>query len=515
MTEVELKFRIDPTRLRTLRARLRALDGIEAAPRRQTLRSVYYDTEAGTLRAAGIALRLRREGRRWLQTVKRRASNHGGLQSAEEVETPAAAGKLALTALPPRVRTEIEELIAGHRLQPVFETAMQRTHATVALNGHARAEIAIDEGEIIAGERRAPFCELELELIEGPLGALYGLTRTLLPAGGLDFSRRSKAARGWALSETGHAVAPIAPRNATAVGLAPGQSSETAARDVLRDAFGQIAANVETVRKSDDPEGPHQLRVGLRRLRSAFAAFAPAIGSGATPSLNAEARWLGAEVGRLRDLDVAKADLVDPEARAHPEIPGFARLSELLEAEAAATRAELRETLEADRTQSFLLALGEFIETRGWLDRDDHDQTARLARPVEALAIEALDKRWRAVRKRARRIADLNIEARHDLRKELKKLRYALEFFTPVLPTKRAVVFVKRLKRLQQVFGDLNDLAMAEELFASPEAPGAADPAVQRAVGYLLGARSVQAEAAWTHARGLYRELEATPLPWH
>src|SRR5262249_49849242 len=98
----------------------------------------------------------------------------------------------------------------------------------------------------------------------------------------------------------------------------------------------QIADNVRVVRMIDDAEGPHQLRVGLRRLRSAFSTFAPALRSGETVRLNAEARWLGQEVGRLRDLDVLALDIVTREANAHPDEPGFAVIAEALKSGASA-----------------------------------------------------------------------------------------------------------------------------------------------------------------------------------
>ena len=174
----------------------------------------------------------------------------------------------------------------------------------------------------------------------------------------------------------------------------------------------------------------------------------------------------------------------------------------------------MRETLAEERCQSFLIDLARFIETRGWLVAEDFSQTSRLAAEVPGIAVAALDKRWKSVRRHARDIDHLDIPARHELRKELKKMRYAVEFFGPLWPQKKVKAFVQRLKALQQVFGDLYDAAMGEGLLMAPDAPGASDPAAQRAAGWLLGTRMTRAEADWHHARGLWHDLKALGPFW-
>ena len=223
---------------------------------------------------------------------------------------------------------------------------------------------------------------------------------------------------------------------------------------------------------------------------------------------------MGQEVGALRDLDVALEDVVGKAFEAHPTEAGFAVLSELIEKQAAKVRAELRQTLEGRRAQAFVFALARYIECRGWLAPEDLDQTARLAMPVKDLARASLARAWKRCAKRARGVEALSIDARHDLRKALKALRYAAEFLGPLFPETQVKPFLKRLKRLQTIFGDLNDLAMAEALFTGPAAIGAKDPDAQRAVGYLLGASSVRAEIAWDDAARLWKALAAEKPFW-
>ena len=375
-------------------------------------------------------------------------------------------------------------------------------------------EMAVDIGEIAAGPSTAAFTELEFELKSGRVRALFDLAEQLMPEGGLNFSRLSKGERGYLLAVSDVIEPTLAPRKASAVRLDKKLTSEQAAQAVLRESFAQVAHNLEVVRSLDDSGGPHQLRVGLRRLRSALTVFASALDSPETERLAAEGRWMGQEVGALRDLDVALEDVVGKAFEAHPTEAGFAVLSELIEKQAAKVRAELRQTLEGRRAQAFVFALARYIECRGWLAPEDLDQTARLAMPVKDLARASLARAWKRCAKRARGVEALSIDARHDLRKALKALRYAAEFLGPLFPETQVKPFLKRLKRLQTIFGDLNDLAMAEALFTGPAAIGAKDPDAQRAVGYLLGASSVRAEIAWDDAARLWKALAAEKPFW-
>jgi inorganic triphosphatase YgiF len=515
MPEIELKFLVDERATRQLRAKLRQMDLPTTPTRTKSLRSIYFDTSDHALKAAGYAVRLRRDGRRWVQTIKTRPSAAAGLSESDEFECPAPGGRLRFEAVPDAgVRARILELIDGKGIGPICESVIRRTSSQLTLGDGTRAELAFDVGEIVASENAMPLREAEVELIEGSVTALFDLARNLLPEGGLRFSHLSKAERGYLLAVDGAIDAAARPRNAMTVELTPGMTSEQAAREVLRECFDQIAVNCDVVRACDDPEGPHQLRVGLRRLRSAFLSFRAAVGSPELERLSAEAKWLGQEVGALRDLDVARIDILEPEAAAHPDEPGFASLARSLEAEAGTVREGVRALLGGARVQAFLMDLARFVETRGWLLPEDMDQSGRLAAPVGELARAALDARWKAAAKRARGIDHLGHDARHDLRKELKKLRYAVEFFAPPFPPKKVAPFVRRLKKLQAVFVDLTDATMARTLFSGANAPGAKDLAAQRASGWIIGARLARAEHGWAGARSLWRDLKSLKPFW-
>jgi CHAD domain-containing protein len=246
------------------------------------------------------------------------------------------------------------------------------------------------------------------------------------------------------------------------------------------------------IAESDEPEGPHQLRVGLRRLRTAFGVFGPSLGENSLARLSSEARGLGQVVGPLRDFDVLigeivlETSLLGLDAEAHDTLVG------VLESERGRIRAEVCRKLAHPRAVAFLFDLGELIEGRGWLLPSDYSQTERLAAPVRDLAGGLLDARLRKVRRSGRKIRKLDADGLHELRKELKKLRYAAELFEPVFSGEKVASYIRELKSLQDRFGSLSDAAMATAALIGPQAPGRDLPAAQRGIGWVLGVLEVQ-----------------------
>ena len=515
MNEIELRFVIDGRTGRQLWARAEKLHLATGCRTARTLRSIYLDTPEHTLRKSGMTLRLRREGRSWTQSVATAGGGQGGTQPPDGLEIPAPGGRPRLEAIPDAsVRGAIMQRVNGSPLQQVCDIVIRRTARELSLGEGTRAELAIELATIRSNGHSADLHQAAIELLDGSPAGLFDIAHALFSDGGLIFSRSSDVARGYRLAEAGEIEPPRAPRYACPVALDPKQTTEQAARDIVRECFDQIASNMVAVRQLDDPEGPHQLRVGLRRLRSAFSVFAPVLQSPELTRLNEEARWLGQEVGRLRDLDVVANDLVRREAAAYPDEPGLPGLADALSGEAAEVRDELRKRLAEPRAQAFLIDLVRFVEMRGWFMPQDFAQTERLAEPVARLAETALDRHWKKVRKSARGLESLDAARRHELRKQAKKLRYAVEFFSPLYPAKRVEPFVKRLKALQTAFGDLNDAATVKAMFTGTDRCSTCELPVQRAIGWLIGASQLRADDRWTGAKGLWRDLRETGPFW-
>lgn len=511
MTEIELKFLIDEQVEKHLKARLTALQLVDGGTR--PLRSIYYDTPDRALRRSGFSIRLRLDGGRWIQTVKTRSGLHRGLHSGLsrvcEFECPAGDGQLHLDDIADKTaRKHIKRLIFGKRFDPVCETHMNRTSAKIVAPDGARAELSVDHGHIVAGPASLELREMEIELIAGTVDGLFDLARYLLTEGGFRFSCLSKSERGYLLADEGRIDVPMHPRMAKPVPLHATQTVGEAARDILRECFEQITRNIDLIGVSKDPGGPHQLRIGLRRLRSAFVLFSGQTNKLEVKRLNEEAKWLGQEIGALRDRDVTALDIVRPLQQSCPDEPSFAALSSLLAAERAKTRKHVRHVLESQRAMFFLLDLARVIETMPIGKAGEGD------RPIGKLAKRALDSRWKSVWEHAKAIGELTGEERHALRKELKKLRYTAEFLSPLFPRKKVAPFTRQLKKLQSIFGELIDAAMIMELFSGETALGAQEPAAQRAIGWVIGTRMTKSQQDWKEAKSLWKDLKDTGAFW-
>ncbi len=426
---------------------------------------------------------------RWVQTVKRRAGAvvSSGFFAHEEDERPAPGGRLVLDGPDPDGALAAVREVAGEApLGPVFETRVRRRVERLRLDG-AEVELALDDGETVAGTARAPIREAEIEHVSGEVAAVFAVARALFPTGPVRFSAENKAARGYELARTGAVDTRVAPRTAGTIALDGEATVETVARDILRDCLAQVATNTVVVEDTEAIEGPHQLRVGLRRLRTAFSLFKPMLGGAAMTALGETAQRLGSDVGALRDADVLLDEVVAEAAGAGLDQEARTALAAALAARRQAIRARVRRELADGPATGFLFDLAAFIEARGWLEATDYAQSARLATPIAEAAPAMLRKRHRQVSKMGRRIRELDSEGLHDLRKQLKKLRYAVDMLGGLYDRDEVTPYLRSLKDLQDAFGSMNDAAMAGHELAGPDAPAPSDPDAQRAVGWVLG----------------------------
>ncbi|WP_194743923.1 CHAD domain-containing protein [Thermaurantiacus tibetensis] len=493
--ELELKAGLAAADLRRLR-RLLAARG--AAPERGHLVVTrYLDTADGRLASAGLAVRLRSLGGRHLLSVKSARTTVGGFQQARETELPLRHPRFDLASLPPGLATAIAGHAGDAPLETRFETRVRR--AEVALEAlHGRVRLALDEGEIRAGALSEPISEAEFELAEGSPEAVFASAEALLASLPARLDLPSKAARGEALARGAPlAVGPLARRPEPP---APGTSARDAFERLLAALASTIARNLHATLVSEEPEGPHQLRVALRRLRVALRLFRPILDPAEARALAETARDLGRLVSPLRD-----ADVLVPQILALAEEEGQASLAEALRASHAATRAAVRRRLLAARATGFAIRLLRLAALGGWQRPGARE---RLSLPFEAVVAPGLDRLWKDVRHRGNRLAVLDPEERHELRKDLKKLRYGTE-----LAGDRASArpFLAALKRLQEDLGEINDLAVLEAF--APDLPPDQQAAFRALKARLGKAGKGRADTLLGRACRHWRALAATD-PW-
>lgn len=490
--EVEIKLELAPASLPALK-RLSLLQAAKRTQKRAAQVSVYFDTEKQTLRKKGLMLRVRRQGGHYTQTIK--AITDPGSFERNEWETDVGGKNPNLehakgTALEPLLTNKLRR-----RLKPLFETRVQRTVYSVGNGAHAIA-LAVDQGAVETGTKSLELCEIELELEQGRIEELFDNARELTKALPARLGLKSKSERGYELID-GKQDFPV---KAIEIKLASGTNARGAFRLVALACLKQVIDNEPAVLKGD-PEGVHQMRVGLRRLRAAMSLFAALLRDSQTAAMKTELKWLTSELGPARELDVLVNRVVAPVKKQHRRWRGMPSLSQEIAKRRGAALARAREAVESVHFRSLTVDVAAWLHTGQWTEPQDdltHDQGDV---PIEEFAVEQLRRRWRKVRKKGRALAELDERARHKLRIQAKKLRYATEFFGGLFANKRAVKrrdrFLAALEDLQDALGDLNDIAVHEKRIAAIGAgQQRSNPSRVFAAGLLTGREDARLEAA-------------------
>ena len=463
--EIELKLVFDPEHTAAVLAHplLAAGDGAPPGPRvleskERELLSVYYDTPDDLLRKAGVFLRVRSTGTGYVQTIKTARAESEFLERSEwECDLPTKSYDLSAAA-----GTALEPLLSDAvraALGPRFETRFLRRTFLID-DGGSLIEVAVDQGDIVAGEERARVCELELELKSGTAAVLFGLAKRLAETVPLTLSVKTKAERGFDLLDGGEPEF----EKALPVDIPPDETCANAFRIAARNCLRQVLANLHGTREGK-AEALHQMRVGLRRMRAAVLLFGDVVDSPQRPRIAAELKWIASHLGTARDLDVFSSDIVAPHRAEYPDDPGWKAVEDRVrEARAQAQRAAVEATGSA-RFRMALLDLGAWIEFGDWT----HSDNPLAGKPVADYASAKLSRLRRSVVKKGKGLPKLSVAERHRVRIHAKRMRYGSEFFSTTFPGKRQAKRCRKslaaLELLQDSLGTLNDIANRQTIF--------------------------------------------------
>ncbi|MBK7765129.1 MAG: CYTH and CHAD domain-containing protein [Sulfuritalea sp.] len=419
--------------------------------------SIYYDTGRMALRRAGILLRLRKHGASWQQTVKRQEESQGGLTQRPEWQAPYLNHFDFSGVDDAELRDWLQrDKIAG-RLAAVFETNFRRTLWQLDPGPNTRLLVKLDRGWVASSGRRDSISELELQLVTGDIDSLYALALELAQRLALPPLLLSKGERGYRLFLN----TPSGPVKAGAVAIDATDTPLAAFRLIAQDCLSHLQLNHDGAARSDDPEYVHQMRVATRRLRAALRMFRPVLPAGFAEQLVPPMRELMGALGQARDLDVLMAEIVAPVADALPDEPRLTDLAGAITNRLYAARVNIRQVLRQPGYGRLLLTAGSLLQRAPFIEPPAADDTA-------PSLLQFADRRLRRLLKKILELADAaSVDyppSLHALRIGIKRLRYAIEFFDPMLPGKSGTATIKRLAGLQEELGQLNDLASAGTL---------------------------------------------------
>lgn len=464
----------------------------KAASERASLAALYVDTADRHLARQGLAWQLRREGRRWIQALSL-GSGHLLAHVEHEVIRPddtTDAGLHAGTEAGERLRATLHKAASDDQSVAVrFRSECHRTGRRIRTGG-ASVDLAYDDGRLVAQAHASRVRSLAFMLASGEVSALMALAQRWQKRFALVLDPRSLAERGDWLAQgqawppVRKAARPLYPHDAEPT-QALGAVVDECLAQVLHNTFGLIEGD-----PAQRVEHVHQLRVGIRRLRSGLRCF-----EGWAPmppdELVAGLRALFTQLAESRDADVLDSGVAQALDRAGAPALSF---------DAAPGAAEPAALLRGDPVQRLLLQWlawrASLIAPQAGASADaDADagpgatapaDTAQATdQPGEAPAVThpvAADApadgrlprraarrlaRWhRRLADEARRFPSLEEPAVHDLRKRIKRQRYALEFLAPLLRRKLAKNYLAALAAAQEAMGELNDLFVARDRYA-------------------------------------------------
>lgn len=465
-------------------------------PVKQVLHTLYFDTVDFDLGRQGIALRVRRAGRRWLQTLKTEGQRAGGLSTREEYETPTQRGTLDWGRFPEAAQARVADDLR-ERLGIRFETRFVRTAWQIAGQGGARIEVALDIGTLSAGDRSQPICEIELELLSGHIDALFALAQTWAQRLDLVPFDISKAERGVRLAhgetpgpvksvpllldrsmtvEEGFAVtcqACLAQFQANLPGIlfagfevsgldsreaSSGTSPGSASPPPQPSPIEGEGANAGPKPINDNIEYVHQARVALRRLRAALRVYRKAC---VLPSpLLDGLRTLAASLGAARDWDVLCGETLPAIAPHYDEPSDWQDWMTHLEAHRAGVRENMRQALADAHPGAWLLAFQQWLLQHGWRTSPPETRLLQMAPQLDA-ARRILKKGHRGIVGRAREFERLSPPERHALRIAMKRQRYAAEFFQGLFKARPQNRYLGLARDIQDSLGRANDAHIA------------------------------------------------------
>ena len=507
--EIELKLRLAPDQARKLQRSGVVRQLARDRARRQHLKSTYFDTPDMLLKRHGMALRIRREGRRAIQTLKAPKVDgdlRSALQELLEFETEVGGGKPDLSLIDHEgLRKFFKENRVAEELEPIFMTEFDRQARPLKLS-ESEIELAIDTGRILADGREQALCEAELELLAGRPAHVFELALMLLDKVPFRLETESKAARGYALIERGQeAIAVKAERPKLSKSMTLAQAFEA----TLRSGLAHLRANEAVVLEGANPNGVHQMRVAIRRLRALVTAFKRYLEPEFRSFLRRELRVMQQRLGPAREWDVFLTETVSPLTRRLPGEEALAWVREGADELRREADEGARQAILDPRYTVLLLRIELWLETGRHLIPAANSSKDPASTPVGDYATDLLRRRDRKLRKQGKAHRQLSDTELHKLRIRAKEARYAADFFGTLYSDKKLKRYISRLTEIQNCLGSLNDAVTGHRLldqlhhrFQSDQ--NRSDRPLDNALGIVLG---------WQGAR-IEDDLKEFPKVW-
>ena len=514
--EIELKLQVAPQDIAVLKNHPSFASAFEGLTH-ERLDSVYFDSDDRTLRDHGLTLRVRQIGDKRVQTIKSLSEGCYTIERSEwEQLIPGDQPDLTdveHTPLAPVLTDDVRDT-----LKPVFETRIERTACHLNRDRTAIA-MAVDQGQIVASNSSFAVSEIELELKHGNPVELFKIARIISEIVPARLDVKSKSERGFELIEQ----APVAAEKARDPELSAEVSAGLAFTLICRTCLRHLVANEPATIKRD-AEALHQMRIAVRRIRAAISLFSDVVNDDRVEAIKSELRWFARELGPARDLDAFLFEVLRPLKKQHKSEPGLVSISKMFARRRLQGYRQAQEAVQSARFRMLVLDTAEWVEVGPWSVSENPLMRLRREMPIDAYAAEQLSRRCKKIRRRGAKIEHLNAEQLHRLRIQVKKARYAVEFFSSVYGGKKSAKrrrnVLSSLRQLQNCLGGLNDIvtrkALCEDIIANPGRGLTAEQNRHRAfaAGLVIGNQQAQVQKLLDGAREAHADFDDAKTFW-
>ncbi|MFH7764528.1 CHAD domain-containing protein [Acinetobacter sp. BSP-28] len=444
MLEIELKFQIPASHQEKLYQLF-----LNKNARLISLYAKYYDTPERHLAEKNISLRQRLEDDHWIQTLKA-PSDH----SLQRFELESDLGKLKDPDLDLKIYqsdSKAKQLLQNalgkqaKNLIMQYETVVQRLVHVIHFN-RSKIEVCLDRGEIRHNDQSVPIYEIEFELKQGSVQDLIKFIHPWVQRYHLWLDVRSKAQRGDLLAQN---LTILPAQFASPLKLNPQDSTDNALKQIINNALQHLLPNASAIASGQyDSEHVHQMRVAIRRLRSALRVFDD-WSKDVNPDWQEQLTHLFRQLGSTRDRDALSEGLLPQLEQAGAPIVQLPDIPE-------ESSIPIDESLRSPDFVELILHLLRFVDQPG-----KEQKKPQLKKDIA----KKLQKLHQQICKDADQFLQLDIPSRHRTRKRVKRLRYCVEFVASLYPGQKVKRYLKDLKPAQESLGQYNDLMVAEALF--------------------------------------------------
>lgn len=465
MFEIELKFQIADEKIETL---------AKAFQRKNTeikqLQAKYYDTVQFELYKQSISLRQRLENEDWYQTLKLPTEQNLKRIEFEEnlgsIEKPLQCDQyLKYKQIPKKIKSLLSQKDQPFTVQ--FQTQIERKFTLFKFQ-NSEIEVSYDQGKLYTAQQFLNIHELEFELKHGNVQDLISFILPRVKRYGLWLDTRSKAQRGFQLAQN---IQENPVQFQTQLHLDQKDHPEVALQKIFNNCLQHLLPNSSAIASGNfNSQHVHQARVAIRRLRSALKTFS-------NWSIHIDPTWqtqlaeVFRQLGVTRDLNMIREDIL-------PQLDAVHAPQFTLPENAEKQPQKLIALFRSFNYNYLILSLIQFIH---------QDPSEKSKNSICKTALAKTQKLHQKIQSDAENYLNLDIEAQHQTRKNLKRLRYSVEFISSLCNKKELKHYIQAMKPAQKKLGLYNDLIVAEELLANLVVT---EPKVWFALGWITAEKN-------------------------